>query len=230
MNAAQRSRDESVEAHLLCQLAEFLWDMPERDADRAIEVAEKGLALAERFSERSLMSWALNTLALISLTQRRYTDAVGHLNKALPLSSGYQHGRMEGVIEGNLSDAHAHLGNHQQALHHAGRERMLRERAGDVEGIELACPQHFALTCQLQGRPAEAVEIGNAALSQLNKRRVHPRGIGRLLDVMADLLVELGDRQRAEACWEKALEVYEIFDLPRAAEIRANLRGPYLAG
>ncbi|MGW3963743.1 ATP-binding protein [Amycolatopsis sp. NPDC005003] len=224
VSAAQRSGDELVEAHLLCQLAEFLWDMPERDAGRAVEVAERGLALAERFGEPSLMSWALNTLALISLTQRRYADAVGYLDRALPLSAGYQRGRMEGVIEGNLSDAHAHLGNHEQALRHAERERMLREEAGDLEGLELASPHHFALTYQRQGRHAEAVEICNAALSQLNERRVHPRGIGRLLDLMADSLVELGDHPRAEACWEKALEVYEVFDLPRAAEIRTNLR------
>jgi tetratricopeptide (TPR) repeat protein len=223
--AAQRSGDQVIEAHLLCQLAEFLWDMPERNAVRAIEVAEQGLALAERLGRPSIMCWALNTLALISLAQRRYADAVRHLQRALPLSDGYQNGRMEGVIEGNLSEAHTHLGNHEQAIDHAERERVLRRRAGDVEGLEFASPFHFALAYQSHGRHAEAVRICDDALARLRKHRDHPRSAGRLLDVMAGSLVELGDHRRATACWEEALAVYEVFDLPRAAEVRAQLRG-----
>ncbi|MEV6620308.1 NB-ARC domain-containing protein [Amycolatopsis sp. NPDC051114] len=221
---AQRSGEELIEAHLLCQLAEFLCDMPDRNADRAIEVAKQCLTLAERLGQPSIMSWALNTLALISLNQRRYTDAIGYLHRARPLSAGYQNGRMEGVVEGNLSEAHAHLGHHEQALRHAEQERVLRRRAGDAEGLESASPYHFALAYQSCGRHAEVVKICDETLAQLNKRRGHPRGVGRLLDVMADSLVELGDRRRAAACWEKALEIYDMFDLPRSAEIRAHMR------
>ncbi|MEU4524920.1 tetratricopeptide repeat protein [Amycolatopsis sp. NPDC024027] len=223
--AAQRSGEELIEAHMLCQLAEFLWDMPERNADRAIEVATRGLALAERLGRTSAMSWALNTLALISIAQRRYDDAAGYLHRARPLSAGYQNGRMEGVIEGNLSEVHACLGNHEQSLEHAERELVLRRRADDVEGLEFASPYHFALAYQSQGRNAEAVKICNEALSRLNKRRGHLRSVGRLLDVMAESFVELGDRRQAAACWEKALAIYDVFDLPRSAEIRAHLRG-----
>jgi tetratricopeptide (TPR) repeat protein len=132
---------------------------------------------------------------------------------------------MEGVIEGNLCNAHAHLGNHEQAFRHAEQERVLRRRAGDAEGLEGACPAHFALACQSSDRHAEAVEICEAALTQLDKIRYHPRNMAWLLDVMADSLVELGDRRRAAACRKKALEIYDVFDLPRSAEIRAHLRG-----
>lgn len=223
--AAQRSGEELIEVHLLCQLAEFLWDMPDRNAGRAAEVAEQCFALAERLDQLSIMSWALNTLALISLTQCRYTDALGYLHRALPLSAGYQNGRMEGVIEGNLSDAYARLGNHQQAFQHVEQERVLRQRADDAEGLESAYPYHLALAHQSRGQHAEAVKICEDALTQSDKRRGHPRNVGRSLEVMADSLVELGERRRAAACWEKAIEIYDVFDLPRAAEIRAHLRG-----
>lgn len=220
----RRSGAREVEADLLADLAELLLVAPDRRLDEASAAAHHALALAQHLPPSYIQPSALNTLARVCLFQRRYNEAVGYLQCALPLSVGYQCGRLEGVIEGNLSEAQSRLGDYERAIQHARREHVLRRRAGD-HAVDGMVSLHMALVRQGQGAHHEVISICGPAIALLERPQILPSLVAQLLDAMAVSLNALGERVDALDYWRRAVAVFDLYDYPRAAQIRDHIHG-----
>lgn len=219
---ARRSGAQDVEAELLAHLAEQLLLTPDRPWVEAAAVAQQALALAQHLQQPFPQASALNTLALVCLGQLRYDEAVGYLQRALPLSVGYQRGRFEGAIEGNLSEAYTGLGHYEQAIQHALREHALRRQAGD-RGVDCMLSLHLARARQGQGAHHEVISICSPAIGQLENQQIFPRHTAELLNVMAVSLNAIHERAAALDCWRRAVATFDVYDYPRAVEIRDRI-------
>jgi tetratricopeptide (TPR) repeat protein len=219
---ARRAGDRAQEADALLYLAEMLSIAPDQRWEDVDATAQEALVLARHAADQRIETYALNNLAVLRLDQQRYGEAVEYLQRALPLSAGWQHGRLVGVIEGNLSQAHTGLGNYDLAVEHAHREQLLRQKAGDVTGA-LAAPLHLAMARQGQGRHDEVIVICEQALADLDEQNHVPADIAKFLTAFGVSLRAVGDLVRATEYWQRALAVYEVFDLQKAAEVRGYL-------
>jgi tetratricopeptide (TPR) repeat protein len=127
------------------------------------------------------------------------------------------------VIEGNLSEAHTGLGNYDLAVEHAHRERLLRQKAGDLSGAALAPPRHLAMARQGQGAHDAVIRICEQAFAELDEQNYAAVYVAEFLRIFGVSLRAVGDLVRATEYWQRALAVYEVFDLQKAAEVRGYL-------
>lgn len=146
--AARRCGDDIAEAHALLQLGEI--QLAGGRWDHATDPFELARALARDLDNAWLEAAVLNGLARLHLDQRGYAKAKEFLQLALPLSPGAQRGRIEALIEGNLSIACTGLDQYEQALQHAERGLVLRRQSGDRSGEAVAW-HHMALAKQRMG-------------------------------------------------------------------------------
>jgi tetratricopeptide (TPR) repeat protein len=223
LTMARRAGDRVREAEALQYLAEMLCLAPDQRWDNLEAINQEALALARHAGDQRIEAYALTTLAVLHLDQQRYGEAVDYLQCALPLSEGWQHGRLVGVIEGNLSRVHTGLGNYDLAVDHAHQERLLRLQAGDVAGAALFPPLHLGMARQGEGRHDEVIMICERALADLNEQSHVPADVAELHTIFGVSLRAVGDFVRATEYWQQALAVYEVFDLRKASEVRAYL-------
>jgi tetratricopeptide (TPR) repeat protein len=183
---------------------------------------QKALALARTLGEPWLEAATLNDLGTGCLRRERYTEAIEYLRQALPLSPGAQRGRLEGVIEGNLGDAHLGLGNYEQALSHLERGLTLRQQAGDWVG-QPGVLGRAARARQGMRNHSEAIALCEHALS-IGRDHGYPLDNAAILDTLGTSLQHTSDIERATTCWHEALDTFDRFADPRAAELRARLQ------
>lgn len=98
------------------------------------EDLDQSLAIAQSLGDDYRCGWALNGFAILAYEQGKIEDALLCLQKALTLIQGIDSGRLEAVIEGNLSQAFIGLKRYQEALEHGERGLALRQRCGDLHG------------------------------------------------------------------------------------------------
>src|SRR5205823_1736406 len=95
----------------------------------AHEILLEGFAVAVEAADGHRQAQILNEHGLLFIRQHRYAEAVEVLSRALPLSSEGQRGRLEGIIENNLSDAWTGLGEYERAIQHAERSTPRRAQS-----------------------------------------------------------------------------------------------------
>ncbi|MFG1645720.1 ATP-binding protein [Amycolatopsis sp. NPDC049252] len=218
--AARRSHDSLAEVHVLLLLVETcgavaLWQ-------EAISIADGALGLARDLGDVQLETWALNELGLLWLEQQQYALAYEFLQVALPLSEGMQNGRMEGVIEGNLSSACTGLGDYKRALRHAEHALVMRRQADDRGGEAYALFQ-MTTANQGMGRHREAIALCEEALA-IEPHHQWVAGTGKILDALGTSLHYVGNTKRALSCWRDALVIYDKYRRHDAADLRRRLR------
>lgn len=216
---ARRIGDRITECTVLQMTGEHLAHLGRWD--EALDVYWDALALARELGDPWREACSLLDLGSWCNKQGRHADALGHLWEALPLCPGAQHGRLEGVIECQISAALAGLGDFEQALPHAERGVMLRRHAGDNIGEAWSLEQ-LARACQGLGRHQQAIAVCEQALS--NTERFFLLGRAGVLDTLGVSLGHTGDTTRAIACWREALAIYEDFEDYRAADLHERLR------
>lgn len=218
VDMARRCGDRVAEAHALtlwasAQYVVSRWD----DAAATLQTA---LEVARDVRDPVLEAQVLNELGLMHLEHGEHAEAAVWLQAALPLSPGAQRGRLEAVIEGNLSAACTGLGNYHQALQHAKRELNLRQQAGDREDESW---RHMALAKQHIGAHSEAIVLCEKALNIERDLRI-PSDFAATLAILGTSLHYIGDTSRAVACWREALEIFDERADHRAANLRDRLR------
>jgi tetratricopeptide (TPR) repeat protein len=218
--AARSDSNRICETYALIDLGEVYQAVSQ--LDDAFMMFQKALTLARDLGERALEACALNDLGFLHLRQGQYVEAIERLLMALPLSSGAQRGRLEGVIEVNLSRACAEMRRYEQALKHAERSLVFRRQAGDIEG-EAFARLHMAQAWQCMDNHVEAIALCEKALDLENDNKYLPAAAATL-DTLGTSLRHVGESARAISCWRDALAIYEELGDYRAAELKARLQ------
>ncbi|NBH07454.1 NB-ARC domain-containing protein [Amycolatopsis sp. SID8362] len=217
--AGNRAQEESLVA-LRGEIASSLgaWDQAREDIDRSA-------ALAEHLDDGARRGWNLNDRGLMFLRRGEFEKSLRWLGKALPLSRGIDSGRMEAVVEGNLSAAHTGLGQYQLALEHGERGLLLRQQVGDHTGEAYALTQLARAWRGLQA-PKQAIQLCRAAIDIGRSAPINrDKTIAEPLDVLASCLHDLGHTEKAIACWQEAATVYDDTGYPDlATEIRQRIQ------
>jgi DNA-binding SARP family transcriptional activator/tetratricopeptide (TPR) repeat protein len=225
--AARRSGYRAHEANVLLSRGEALGHLhrPEAEAD-LVRAAELG----GEAGNTHIRIAALNDLGQLMRRQRRYAEALHHLEAALELSRGFDTGRWEAIVEGMIGAVHADLGNHRQVIEHAERSTRLRRRIGDPDGE--AC----ALAVLARGRQGigdhdqaiaacrQAVALGRDSLGSQDETLAAP------LAILAESLHHLGRVDEAIECWQEAAAIYADRGLDAdAAAVRERVRAAWSA-
>ena len=74
------------------------------------------------------------------------------------------------------------------------------------------------------GAHSEAIALCELAVS-IARDRCYPPHTAGMLVILGTSLHHTGDIERAMACWREALDIFDRFGDPRAAEVRARLAG-----
>lgn len=216
--AGNRAQEESL-VSLRGETASSLgaWDQAQDDFDRAA-------ALADQLDDDTRRAWNLNDRGLMFLRRGEFEKALRWLGRALSPSRGIDSGRMEAVVEGNLSSAHIGLGHYQLALKHGERGLHLRRQVGDRTGEAYALTQLARAWRGLQA-PEQAIQLCRDAISIGRSAPINrDKTIAEPLDVLAICLLHLGHTGKAMACWQEAATIYEDTGYPHhAAEVRQRL-------
>jgi tetratricopeptide (TPR) repeat protein len=194
------------------------------NASRWEEATEYGMAaldLGRELGHRYLESGALNGLGLVHLDQGLLPEAEKYFKDALQHSVGMQLGRMEAVIEANLSALYSDLGAFESALHHGERSLSFRRQARDHVG-ELYTLLCIARAHEGMGSDEDAIRACEQALES-RTGYAYSGTTARVLSTLGSLLQKRGQGVRAEACWRDALQIYEAYADPRADELRQRL-------
>lgn len=192
------------------------WDEAHSNLNTALEM---GRDLGDNLRQVS----ALTDLGLMCCEQQRFGEALKYLSAALPRSHGVDTGRMEGVIEGNLSRAYSGLGCYREALEHAERGLALRKSAGDLIGEPTAL-LYIAQARQGLGEHDVAIALCRKGIDLIGDRGERPRLV-RLLDTLGSSLSSIGLTLDAEDCWREALVLSdECGTVGETVELRGRLR------
>jgi tetratricopeptide (TPR) repeat protein len=221
--AAQQCGDEIAEVWVrLNRAAIFIvrrqWGPAQADLDSA-------LALNHHLADNAIGAGILNDLGWLHGRQGRFQDAKSLLLQALPLSQGIDSGRLEAVVEGNLSEVCVGLGDYHQALGHARRSLALRRQCGDLTG-EANALHDLAAAWQGLGEHEHAITFARNALS-LGRTASNDvtRVVAAPLDTLAISLHQTGHSAEAVNYWQEAAQISEDYGDPhQAAQIREHLR------
>lgn len=189
--------------------------------EHAVDDLQRSLAMAHDLHDPFLEAFARNDLGWGLLRQGRYVEALDYLRPALPLSQGTDGGRQEAFVRSNISRALAGLGHYHDALTHAERGLVLRRQAGDYEG-EVFSLYQLAQLWQRFGDHHKAIALCEEAL-EIPREYVYLPDVAATLDTQGTSLQHIGDIERAEDCWLKALDVYDTFVDHRAPNLRTRL-------
>lgn len=217
--AAAEQIDDIRKAHALVQCSEA--HVAASQWHKALDYSLAALELAGELNDEGLQSVALNEIAIIHYCEGRLAQAEVHLRSALPKSVGVQNGRMEAVVEGNLSRVYSAQGDFDRALRHAERGLSHRRHAGDRPG-EAAAMHHIALACQGKGMHDRVIGLCESSLEIYTEHRF-PTYIAETLDTLATSLLFYGDIARATECWREAVHIFDAFDDRRAEGVRQRL-------
>jgi tetratricopeptide (TPR) repeat protein len=219
--AAQQSLDRHAEVLFFLRRGSSLlrlrrWDEAEADLDRA-------LVLARDLDDRLRVGTLLDR-GRMSVEYGRFVEALRYLEEALPLSRGIDTGRLEAVVECNLSRTHTGLGHYRQALHHAENELILSRQCGDIDGETVAL-HDLARAWQGLGEHQKTIALCRKAVALDHIATSLDETVAKPLATLAVSLHHTGDTASAIACWEEAATVFNDQNLPlEAHEVRERAR------
>ncbi|MGW8250477.1 MAG: AAA family ATPase, partial [Anaerolineales bacterium] len=126
------------------------------DANRASQMAERALALAEQCGERSALAQSLNVLGILARRQGHLPDAIHYLERSLSLAVEMAEPTAHIAALNNLSLAYADQGDRPRAIQCARQALDLCMRVGDRHH-EAALRNNLADLYHASGQEAEAM-------------------------------------------------------------------------
>ncbi|MEV7046185.1 tetratricopeptide repeat protein [Amycolatopsis sp. NPDC051061] len=222
LTAAQRSDDHYAETSFHMCRGEALTFL--RRWDDAIESYNFGLSIATSLEDQWHQAFGLNGLGVLFCRQRRFTEALEYLQKALTLTHDINTGRFEAVIHGNLSRAYTGLGRYRQALEHGEHDLALRRRLGDPEG-EAGALHNVASAVQGLGDHEQAITLSREAITLGRQVNINlDYVVAEPLNTLAKSLQHIGDNAEAITCWSESVAIFTEYGAPeRAAHARAQI-------
>ncbi|MFJ7213252.1 tetratricopeptide repeat protein [Amycolatopsis sp. NPDC098790] len=191
--------------------------------DEARDNFERALSAARKLADDRQLANALNGIGLLRSMLGNHEDALPCFHEALPLSRGIDTGRLESVIEGNISSALSGLHRFEEALRHGERSLELRRRSGDVAGAvhstHCLARAHLGL-----GQHGEAIALCRKAIAEGRGVNYTSLVVAEPLDTLGVLLNLGGDTAGAIECWREAAALFDSYSRPqRATEVRARI-------
>lgn len=219
--SAERAQDFTVGTWFRSWRAEILYYVGRWDEARVVH--ESVLSTARELSDKILQVYALNGLGRFSSQRGKFGDALSYFLQALPLSLGFENGRMQGMIEANLSEAYTGLGRYREALE-CGERALVRLRM--VDDLYGAVYVQYKLARAWQG-----LNEHHTAIAVCRDVVAQGRTIGFLAETVADPLDALGISlnyigRTAEAleCWREAVAIFKDYGQPyRATQVQDRI-------
>ncbi len=202
--AARTAGDQAAEAALCGSRADTHqmmghWSASDTDLERLA-------VLAEQLDDLALRAEAVCGMGRNRKLQHRDIEAHGYYRRALPLVRNSGGGRLEAVVECNLSQISARLGRHRDALRHARRELILRREHGDMVGEAYAL-YNMAVAEQGLGDHRAAIQLGERAQAIYRATAATDQFLADVLETMAVSLDDTGDRVTARQYWHEAATI-----------------------
>ncbi|GIJ20589.1 tetratricopeptide repeat protein [Micromonospora lutea] len=149
---------------------------------------------------------ALTNLGVVCWQLGRYPEAIGHLERALPLFRAAGDDRGEARVLGNLGVVHSAAGYWERAggYHEVALDRFVQlgDRVGEANTLTNLGAVH-----ERSGRPGVAVDQNSRALAIFRELR-HRGGEATALNNLGDAHVALGRFADAVTCYEPALALF----------------------
>ncbi|MGW3996001.1 ATP-binding protein [Amycolatopsis sp. NPDC004772] len=222
LGVAQRCGDRATEAWFFSERGMALAELHRFEEAKAS--CDRSFAIARERNDTTQCAWVLNLLALQCLAQMNFKEGKELLLKALPWTHNVDTGRMEAMVEGNLSSACTDLGQYEEAIRHGERNLLLRRQSGDKDG-EAAAYFHLARAWHGLGDQRRTMAFCEDAINSARSGCYLTRGLSEALALRAECLLPLGRKAEALASWREALKIFEDYGEPRnAAAVRQRLR------
>ena len=159
-------------------------------------------------SAEATLQWsrAAHRLGNILSYLGEYSQAVSYLDKAFQLGSGLFTRRELAGLEISLSQALSFLDQPDQSLTHAQAALAIYRELGNERAVSVAL-RHIANTQMTRGRFQEAKELLIEARNLANKLDDEPL-IGKINNVLGNLLADVGDYAGAHSSYEAAMVIF----------------------
>lgn len=210
---AAETENGAAESDFRCRRSEMYAQL-HRWADSR-EDLDQSLAIAQSLGDNYRRSWALNGFAILAYEQGNFEDALSCLRKALTLIQGNDSGRLEAVIEGNLSQAFIGLKRYQEALKHGERGLALRRRCGDLHGEPAAL--HVLARAWLGLNEHETVITLCGKAVTLGRNLGYHVETAEPLNTLATSLNHTGQTAKVITCWREAA-LFDYYGRPEHAD------------
>ncbi|GAA3219577.1 BTAD domain-containing putative transcriptional regulator [Nonomuraea helvata] len=196
----------------------------DRDAGRtkeALAQAQDALRLAGEIRDRFSEARVRIVLAGIHLRLGSAQDAGDHYRQALELAQQIPSPVFEADAQLGLADVFLTLDQPHQALQRAHRA-LATAAVADMRILEGHAHTTLAAAYDRLGRHHQALTHARQAL-KLHRQTGHRLGVARALQVLGCVLRDAGAPERAERCWQEALELFTDIGSPGADEVRPLL-------
>jgi tetratricopeptide (TPR) repeat protein len=219
LDAAQALGDRAAEMTLLRRRADTFqmcgrWEESETDLRACV-------ALAKQSGEPVRLGEALCGLGRACKLRGALREALAFYDKALPLVRGA--GRVEAVVECNLSQINVRLGRFSDALAHAEREWNLHRDMGDPLGEGYAL-HDIAVAYQSLGNHYAATSVGERAVALLRITAAAESYLAAALQTVAISYEASGDEASAARRLQEAAHLLAALDDFQAGAVRERAR------
>ncbi len=177
--------------------------------------------LDSSFPDRGTEAEALSGLGIISLHQGRLQEAKNYLSEGLKNARATNSRRHEAKILNALGKAHLASSESNLALDHFKRQLSAAREIRDQD-LEADALWGMGIACKGRKRPAEAVSHYNEGL-RIARTTGNKRQQGLLLDALGSAVFALGDRPQAIKHTREGLRLLESLSDPTAAMVRKHL-------
>jgi len=227
LDASRQAGDTAGEAHCLLLLG--LGYARSGRHPEAVPLLHDALKLLEQTDGYGRTQvFAHSALTWIAELEERYTEMLGHAERALELSWAAGDRSMEIMSLGDVGYCHARLGNYSQAISYCGQS-LARSKAAGERAYESAAWDSLGFVYHKLRDPRRAVTCYERALGLAREvaDRFNEAGI---LDRLGDTHSSAGDQDAARWAWIQSLRTFDEIDHPEGDRIRAKLRlaGPRL--
>lgn len=179
-----------------------------------------------RESSAILSCVARRCAAWVATAHFKHRDAEARLYylEALPLVRGPGSEHIEAVVECNLSQISARLGQHRDALVHARWELALRREWGDLVGEAYAL-HDMAVAEQGLGNHNAAIEFGERARALYRTTVGTEQFVADVHETLAISLNYTGDHLRARRYLREAVTILSLRGDPHAESLLERVEG-----
>ncbi len=225
--AARQAGDPAGEAHGLVLLGlGYARSGRHPEAVPLMTDALRMLAGTEDYGRTQVMAYS--SLAWIAELEERYSDMLGHAERALQLSWSSADRSMEIMSLGDVGYCHARLGNYSQAIRYCG-QALARSKAAGERTWESSSWDSLGYVYHQLGDHRRSVTCYERSLGLARETadRFNEAGI---LDRLGDVHASAGDQDAARWAWMQSLRTFDAIDHPEGDRIRAKVRlaGPRL--
>lgn len=176
------------------------------DFVNALEYSKMSLSIARELEDKDRMSYALNTIAGISLASRQPEEGETYVLEAIRICEEQHDSVKLSVRLGMASEIYHAMGRDEESLEYAKRGYDVSMQLGSPDKAAVRLVQMAAASKAL-GRSDEAEKCLRDAMPVLEKcGNFQSWAIAG--NQMGDILLERGDSASAALCFEKSLKVF----------------------